>query len=210
MVNWPIDTPRSRLDTSQAIASRGGGFIVYLPPLLKGSWIGMIRPKEEDAMDVGTQPYALASEEGQAVWFLGTLVIMKATGEQTGGAFGLIDNLMPAGFASPYHMHRNEDESFYVVEGEMTFYLGEERVKAEAGAFVYGPRGVPHGFEVDGPEPARILLQNYPAGFEGFPVEVGEPAKELSIPPAEPPDMDKLMALAAKYDIEILGPLPGH
>jgi uncharacterized cupin superfamily protein len=61
---------------------------------------------------------------------------MKATGEQTGGAFGLIDNLMPGEFASPYHMHRNEDESFYVVEGEMTFYVGEERVKAEAGAFV--------------------------------------------------------------------------
>ena len=81
-------------------------------------------------MDMGTQPYALAREEGQAVWFLGTLVIVKATGEQTGGAFGFIDNLMPAGFTSPYHMHRNEDESFYVVEGEITFYVGEERVKA--------------------------------------------------------------------------------
>jgi hypothetical protein len=69
-------------------------------------------------MDMDTQPYALASEEGQAVWFLGTLVVMKATGEQTGGAFGLIDNLMPGGFASPYHMHGNEDESFYVGEGE--------------------------------------------------------------------------------------------
>ena len=161
-------------------------------------------------MDMDTQPYALASEEGQAVWFLGTLVIMKATGQQTGGAFGLIDNLMPGGFASPYHMHRNEDESFYVVEGEMTFYVGEERVKAEPGAFVYGPRGVPHGFEVNGTAPARILLQNYPAGFERFPVEVGEPAEELTIPPAEPPDMERLMAIAAKYDIEILGPLPGH
>ena len=107
-------------------------------------------PGRGNDMDMVPQPYALAREEGQAVWFLGTLVIMKATGEQTGGAFGLIDNLMPAGFASPYHMHRNEDESFYVVEGEMTFYVGEERVKAEPGAFVYGPRGVPHGFEVDG------------------------------------------------------------
>ena len=124
-------------------------------------------------MDMGTQSNALASEEGQAVWFLGTLVIMKATGEQTAGAFGLIDNLMPAEFASPYHMHRNEDESFYLVEGEMTFYVGEERVKAEAGAFVYGPRGVPHGFKVDGTEPARILLQNYPAGFESFPCGSG-------------------------------------
>ena len=63
---------------------------------------------------------------------------------------------------------------------------------------------------MDGTEPARILPQNYPAGFERFPVEVGEPAKALTIPPAEPPDMDKLMAIAAKYDIEILGPFPGH
>jgi hypothetical protein len=52
-------------------------------------------------MDMGTRPYALAREEGRAVWFLGTLVIVKATGEQTGGAFGLVDNLLPAGFASP-------------------------------------------------------------------------------------------------------------
>jgi quercetin dioxygenase-like cupin family protein len=161
-------------------------------------------------MAMGAQPYALAREEGQALWFLGTLVRVKATAEQTGGAFGLIDNVLLAGFASPYHMHRNEDESFYVVEGEMTFYVGDERVKAEAGAFVYGPRGVPHGFEVEETAPARILLQNYPAGFEGFPVEVGEPAKELTIPPAEAPDMERLMAVAAKYDIEILGPLPGH
>ena len=161
-------------------------------------------------MDMGTQPYALAKEEGQALWFLGTLLILKATGEQTGGAFGLIDNVMTAGFASPSHMHRNEDESFYVAEGEMTFYVGDERLKAGPGAFVYGPRGVPHGFEVEGHAPARILLQNYPAGFERFPVEVGEPAEELVLPPAEPPDMERLMAIAAKYDIEILGPLPGR
>jgi hypothetical protein len=107
-------------------------------------------------------------------------------------------------------MHRNEDQSFYVVEGLMIFYVGEEKVEAEAGAFVYGPRGVPHGFEVHGAEPARKLLQNYPAGFERYPVVVGEAAKELSIPPAEPPDMGRLMAIAAKYDIDILGPLPGH
>src|SRR5215207_6552059 len=101
-------------------------------------------------MEMGARPYALASEEGQAVWFLGTLVIMKATGEQTGGAFGLLDNVLPAGFASPYHVHRNEDECFFVLEGEMSFDVGEKRGKAEAGAFVYGPRGVPHGFEVEG------------------------------------------------------------
>ena len=160
--------------------------------------------------NTGTRPYALAREEGQAVWFLGTLVVVKATGEQTGGAFGLIENVLPSGLASPYHAHRNEDESFYVLEGEMAFHVGDERVKAGPGAFVYGPRGVPHGFEVEGDAPARILLQNHPAGFEGFPVEVGEPAEELVLPPAGPPDMERLMAIAARYDIEILGPLPGH
>ena len=161
-------------------------------------------------MDMGTRPYALAREEGRAVWFLGSLLIVKATGEQTGGSFGLIDNLMPPGAGSPYHLHHKEDESFYVVEGEMTFYVGDERVKAGPGAFVYGPRGVPHGFEVEGDAPARMLLQNYPAGFERFPVEVGEPAKELTLPPAEPPDMERLVEIAAKYEIEILGPLPGR
>ena len=159
-------------------------------------------------MDIGTQPYALASEEGQAVWFLGSLLIVKATGEQTGGAFGLIDNLMPPGAGSPYHLHHKEDEAFYLVEGEMTFYVGDERIKAESGAWVYGPRGLPHGFAVEGMAPARMLLLNTPAGFEEFPVEAGEPAKELTLPPAGPPDLEKLATIAAKYDIEILGPLP--
>ncbi len=159
-------------------------------------------------MDMETRPYALAREEGRALWFLGTLVIVKATGEQTGGTFGLIDNLMPAGFASPYHVHRNEDESFYVVEGEMTFYVGEERVKAGPGAYIFGPRGIPHGFRVEGSTPARMLFLAIPSGFEQFVEEVGEPAKELTLPPPEPPDMENLMILAEKHHIEILGPLP--
>src|SRR4028118_2440317 len=111
-------------------------------------------------MDMGTRPYALASEEGRAVWFLGTLVIVKATGEQTGGTFGLIDNTMPAGFASPYHVHRNEDESFYVAEGEMAFYVGDERVEAGPGAFVYGPRGGPPGVGGGGGARARARREH--------------------------------------------------
>ena len=161
-------------------------------------------------MNISTQPYALKREEGQAVWFLGAFLIVKATDEQTGGAFGLIDHVLPVGWASPYHVHRNEEESFFVVEGELTFYVGDERVKAGPGSFVYGPRELPHGFAVEGNAPARMLLLNTPAGFEGFPVEVGEPAKELTLPPAEPPDLERLAKIAATYDIEILGPLPGR
>ena len=156
------------------------------------------------------QPYALAKEEGPALWFLNGLLILKATGEQTGGAFALIDNVGPPGGGSPYHVHHNEDEAFYVLEGEITVYVGEERIKAQPGTWVYGPRDVPHGFRIEGDSPARFLLLYTPAGFERYFVEVGEPAKELTLPPAEPPNMKSLMSVAPKYDIEILGPLPGR
>ena len=92
----------------------------------------------------------------------------------------------------------------------MTFHVGDERVEAGSGARVYGPRGVPYEFEAQGTAPTRMLLFNTPAGFEGFPVEVGKPAKGLTLPPAGPSDLQKLAKIAAKYDIEILAPLPGR
>ena len=137
-------------------------------------------------------------------------MILKATGRQTGGAFGLTTNVLPAGFTTPYHVHYKEDEAHYIVEGEAAFYIGGERLVDGPGMYVYGPREVPHGFEVEGSSPARILLLNTPAGFEWFPVEVGEPAKELALPPAGPPDLQKLATIAAKYEMEILGPLPSY
>ena len=138
---------------------------------------------------------------------LGGLFLVKASGEQTGGAFGLTQTVLPAGFATPYHLHHKEDEAYYVLEGEVTFYVGGDKLKAGAETYVYGPREVPHGFAVEGPSPARMLLLNTPAGFEAFHAEVGEAARELTLPPAGPPDMEKLATIVAKYDIEILGPL---
>ena len=158
-------------------------------------------------MDMVPQPYALAREEGLAVWFLDALLIVKANAEQTGGAFALIDNVGPPG-DSPFHVHQNEDEAFYVLEGEITVYVGDEKIKADPGTWVYGPREVPHGFRIGGTSPARFLLLYTPAGFEQYFVEVGEPVRELTLPPAEPPNMERLMSVAPKYDIDILGPLP--
>ena len=143
------------------------------------------------------------------MWFLGTLAIVKATAESTRGAFGLIDSVIPAGFESPYHVHHAEDESFYVTEGELTFWVGGEVIQGPAGSFVYSPRGIPHTFEVASEE-ARFLLVAEPAGFEGFMRGVAEPAKELTtpLPPSEPPDPAQLATAAAEYGIEIVGP-PG-
>ncbi len=109
-------------------------------------------------MSVNPPPYALGSEEGEALWFFGMLATMKATAEQTGGEFILVEEVAPKGMATPLHVHPTDDESFYVLEGEMTFYLEDgQPIPASAGSFVHIPKGyVPHAFQVDS-ETARFL-----------------------------------------------------
>ena len=122
----------------------------------------------------GLRPYALGKEEGQAIWFLGTLTFVKATKASTGGAYGLIEQVIPAGFSSPYHVHHDEDEAFYVLEGEITFYCGDQRLKGGPGTYVFGPREIPHGFKVEGDHPARLLLLASPGGFEQFVIDASD------------------------------------
>jgi quercetin dioxygenase-like cupin family protein len=149
------------------------------------------------------QPYVNTREDA-AFRFLGLPTLMRSTGETTHGAFGLMEHWeMPPGFASPYHKHHLEDEAFYVLEGELAVVCDGKWIKAGPGTYVYGPREVPHGFKVVGPAPVRMLLLCAPAGFEHFVLELGVPFND-----ATPPDMAKLMAVAAKYKIDILGPLP--
>ena len=159
--------------------------------------------------ETAIDPIALQATEGEAIWFLGALATMKASGETTAGRQAVIEFLAPRGHGAPLHVHRREDEWFYVIEGELMFWVDGETITAPAGSFVYGPRDIPHTFEVSSPE-ARFLLGAVPAGFETFVRAVGEPAATLTIPPpAEPPaDMSPLVRLAAEHGIEILGP-PG-
>ena len=154
-------------------------------------------------------PIVAGPGEGEAFWFFGQLVTIKSSSETTAGRVGVTETLAPRGTGSPLHVHHNEDEWFYVIEGELTFWVGGEVSVAPAGAFVFGPRNIPHTFTVSSPE-ARFLLVVEPAGFEGFVSALGEPARQRVIPPppSEPPDMEALTTLAAEYGLEILGP-PG-
>jgi quercetin dioxygenase-like cupin family protein len=156
------------------------------------------------------QPFATVHDVAEAQSFFGCLIWVKATSQQTGGTLALIDQIVPPGAGSPWHLHHNEDESFYVVDGEVLFIIGEEqkRITAGPGTFVFGPRGIPHGFRNDSAMPARMLLEATPAGFEQFVLTLATPAPEAGAAPAGPPDMEKVMAEAARYNIEILGPLP--
>jgi quercetin dioxygenase-like cupin family protein len=150
-----------------------------------------------------------AVDEHEAVWFLGTLGIVKASAETTGGQMAVLEQLAPRGAGSPLHVHRNEDEWFYVIEGELTLWVGGAVIELPAGGFAFGPRDIPHTFTVSSEE-ARFLLGVQPGGFEGFVRALSEPAQSLTIPPAatEPPDMEVLAKTAAEYGLEILGP-PG-
>jgi quercetin dioxygenase-like cupin family protein len=157
----------------------------------------------------GPATIALPPGDGEALWFLGTLSTIKSTAETTGGRVAVIETLAGTGPASPLHVHRREDEWFYVIEGDLQFWVGGQLIDAPAGSFVYGPHDVPHTFSVTS-EQAKFLLVAEPAGFEGFLRALAEPAGSLTLPPppSGPPDMDRLGAVAAEYGIEILGP-PG-
>ena len=119
--------------------------------------------------------YRLGPEEGEAYWLLGMLEIVKISGATTNGEYGLVEVTVRAGEGSPWHVHPDEDEWFYVLAGEFTVYVGDERLSLPAGSFAFGPKGVPHTFIAE-TEGARALIGFQPFLFEGFLHEVGEPA----------------------------------
>ena len=144
-----------------------------------------------------TKPYMLDNKEGQFLQALRASVAIKATSEQTGGVFNLFEASCPPDYSTPLLIHYTEDVAIYVLEGTLIFFWGSEKKEAVAGAFFYQPRGTPHGFRVVGGVPARILYMTIPAGFDRFVLE-----HKLPIPESE------READAARYKIEILGPLP--
>ena len=167
--------------------------------------------------EAASRTFAHEPDEGEAWWWFGLLATIKATSEQTGGRYTLVEIHAPDGYGSVLHVHHREDEGFWIIEGELTFYVGDQTIKARPGSFLFGPKDVPHAFTVDS-GPARLLFVLSPAGFEGLIREMGEPARSLSIPPQpeepeEPPDeaeMERLAALGARYGGEILGPPPNQ
>jgi mannose-6-phosphate isomerase-like protein (cupin superfamily) len=111
----------------------------------------------------------VAAGEGEVVLAGGFGVVSKVSGARTGGAFSIVEHpLEPGVLGAPPHTHANEDETSFVIEGEIGVMIGGEEVRAGAGSYVFKPRGVPHAFWNPGPEPARILEIISPAGFERY------------------------------------------
>ena len=142
------------------------------------------------------------------VWWLGGRVAIKAGSEQTSGRFSQLEFDDPRGTAPPLHIHHGEDETFYVVSGSVTVLVGDERIEADAGDFVFAPRGTPHAYVVTS-ERARMLVTFSPGGVEEFFVEAGMPDDGSGVPPVQPPpDPDELARAVGRYGVEIVGPPP--
>jgi quercetin dioxygenase-like cupin family protein len=144
-----------------------------------------------------------------AIWFLGALSQVRVSGAQTGGAFALADHLARRGNASPVHVHHRDDETFFVLDGELRVFAGEEEHVAGPGTVAVLPRRLRHAYVVTSAT-ARFLTLHTPAGFEQFAAEAGEPARALTLPPppAGPPDFAALAQAAARHQITILAPPP--
>jgi quercetin dioxygenase-like cupin family protein len=144
-----------------------------------------------------------------AIWFLGALSQVRVGGEQTNGAFALVENLNRRGNGSPVHVHDQEEETLFVLDGELQVFVGEEEHIAGPGTVAVLPKRLRHAYVVTSAT-ARFLTLHIPAGFEQFAAEVGEPAQTLALPPqsAVLPDRAALAETAARHGITILAPPP--
>lgn len=167
--------------------------------------------------------YHLAKGEGEMYWLLGMHQTVKIGSADTGGQFGMLEIVIPQGYGSPWHVHPDENEWFYVLEGAVTFYVDHTRLDLTPGAFAFGPKAIPHTFFGASAEPARALVGLQPVMFEGMLRAVGQPVSERVLPPpldqmtdaAGCPVTDgrqlpreQLATIGARHGIVILGP-PG-
>lgn len=153
----------------------------------------------------GSAPFATRSGEGEALWWFGGLAEIKATTEQTGGALSLLEITEPPNMQGPLHVHHREDEGFWILEGEVTFQVGDETIDAGPGDFVFGPRDIPHRYDV-GPAGCRMLYIMTPGGFENLVRGMSVPAQRRTLPPPsdEEPDWEHVAAVAKANGCELL------
>jgi quercetin dioxygenase-like cupin family protein len=139
----------------------------------------------------------------QIQFFKQTYAIL-ASASDTNGVLGAVEVASPRGAVPPLHVHRREDEAFYVVEGEYRVFVGDDVITASPGTWIWGPRDVPHGYQIHS-ERGRHLSLTLPGGFEAF----FEEAAAIATPDADPRnEMSRLAAVAARHGVELLGPPP--
>lgn len=128
-----------------------------------------------------------------------------ATGETTGGQYALWHATVAPGGGPPPHIHRREDEAFYVLEGSLTFFADGQRLVRGPGSFISLPRGSQHHFKNETKQPVRVLIHVAPAGLEQMFFETGRPVTDLASPilPPSQAEIEQLLEVAPKFGVEI-------
>lgn len=145
------------------------------------------------------EPLLVQPGEGRVISPIGgDQSYFKALGAQTGGTFALLEQTVPPGHGPRRHVHSREEESFYILEGRFGFEVGGRTFEVGPGAFVLGPRGIPHRFWNAGGTTGRFLLIISPAGLEPF-------FEEFSRVLAESPgDLGRQAEVAGRYGLEFV------
>ena len=153
-------------------------------------------------LDGSTNPVVACPSLTNSYWYIGHLMSVLISSKETNGQFSLIHGFEIQGLEPPPHTHTREDESFYLISGEIRYTVGHEVLNAKQGDWVFLPRDVPHSFQVI-TDKAEVLIHLTPGGFENYFIEMSEPAKEMSIPPRPegPPDVQRIIETAARYGI---------
>jgi quercetin dioxygenase-like cupin family protein len=151
------------------------------------------------------KPVAVRSDEGEARWWFNGLAVIKATAADTGGQMTIVEMTGPPGTEAPLHVHHREDEAFWVLEGDVTFEVGNTTIEAHAGDYAFGPRDIPHRYTV-GDAGCRMLFICTPGGFEDLVIAMSEPARTRTLPPPsdEEPDIEQIAAIAEAHGAELL------
>jgi quercetin dioxygenase-like cupin family protein len=150
---------------------------------------------------------ALERGRGESFWVLGDHYTFKISSQQAKGALAVVEIVTFPQNGPPPHIHRREDESFFVLDGDFSVLVGDRWSEAGTGAFVHIPKDTLHTYKNIGTKSGRLVVILTPGGFENFWREIGEPAKQDSIPPAPPAGIiEKLIELAPKYHLEIPPP----
>jgi quercetin dioxygenase-like cupin family protein len=155
------------------------------------------------------RPLSRSADEGEALWVIGGLFSYKAVHAETGAYFAC-EVEAPEGFAIPVHFHDDEEEGFYVAQGEATIFLDDEGRRLGAGGFALAPRGTRHAFRLETPDAKLLILVSPGPKHEALFRELGEKAvrREIPPPPSTPPDPAKMGELAARHGTRIVGPPP--
>lgn len=140
-----------------------------------------------------------------ARWWFGALAVIKLTAEDTGGALSIVEVTEPPRAEAPLHVHHREDETFCILEGSATLYVGDQTIEVAAGDVAFGPKDVPHRYVV-GPEGCRMRFVCTPGGFEQLVIGMSRPAESLTLPPqaTEEPDWEMVARVAKENSCELL------